>query len=119
MYAATIRIAWGRDVPDPRLRDRFSTKYQDMLADQGEAGVIWLALAAVQWKHGRLEAETLERALQVIDSGSDLDRWEVGSEDLTSRKAVLEKLREQILSPQPAEKKVARRVLAECRLKRG
>jgi len=95
------------------------SEYEDLLADPDEAGVIWLALAAVQWRHGRLEAETLERALQVIDSGSDLNRWDGRSEDLTARKAVLENLRQQIMSPQPAEKKVAPRVLAECRLKRG
>ena len=95
------------------------SEYRDVLADPAEAGVIWLALAVEQWKQGRLEAETLERALQVIDSGSDLVRWEAGSEDYAARKAVLEELREQIMSPQLAEKKVARRVLADCRLKRG
>jgi hypothetical protein len=94
-------------------------EYQDLLGDPGEAGVIWLALAAVQWKYGRLEAEPLERALHLIDSGSDLLRWETGSEDHAARKAVLEELRVQITSPQPAEKKIARRVLAESSLKRG
>lgn len=109
----------GEGRTGPQVTQWILNEYEDLLADLGEAGVIWLALAAVQWKHGRLEAETLERALQVIDSGSDLDRWEEGSENLKSRKAVLEKLRKQIMSPQPAEKKIERRVLAECRLKRG
>jgi hypothetical protein len=109
----------GEGRTGPKATRWILNEYQELLADPGEAGVVWLALAAVQWKHGRLEAETLERALQVIDSGSDLDRWEAGSEDLTARKAVLEKLREQIMTPQPAEKKVARRVPAECHLKRG
>lgn len=94
-------------------------EYQYLLAESDEAGVIWLALAAVQWKYGRLEQATLERALHVIDSGSDLNRWESGSEDRAARKATLEELRAKITSPQPPEKKVAQRVLAECRVKRG
>ena len=109
----------GEGRPGPKATRWILNEYEDLLADSEEAGVIWLALAAVQWKHGRLEAETLEQALQVIDSGSDLERWESGSEDHAARKAVLEELREQITSPQPAEKQVSRRVLAECRLKRG
>jgi hypothetical protein len=103
----------------PRSTRWILTEYQDLLTDPVEAGVVWLALAAVQWKHGRLEEETLERALQVIDSGSDLDRWKTGSEDYVARKAALEELRKQITSAQPDEKKVARRVLAKCSLKRG
>lgn len=94
-------------------------EYQDLLSDPIEAGVIWLALASVQWTHGRLEAETLERALHIIDSGSDLNRWEAGSADHATRKAALEELRVQLMSPQPPEKKVARHVPAECHLKRG
>jgi hypothetical protein len=109
----------GEGRPGPDATRWILNEFQDLLDDPREAGVIWLALAAVQWKHGRLDAETLEQALQVIDSESDLDRWETGSEDHAARKAVLEDLRKQITSPQPAEKSVARRVLAECHLKRG
>lgn len=76
-------------------------------------------LPAVKWKHGRPKAETLERGLQVIDSESDLERWETGSGDHTARRDVLEELRVQITSPPPAEKKVARRVLPECHRKPG
>ncbi|HZP03993.1 MAG TPA: hypothetical protein VFB43_03755 [Terracidiphilus sp.] len=94
-------------------------EYQDLLTDPSEGGVIWLALASEQWKQGRLESETLEHALLVIDSGSDLNRWEAGSADHAARRAALEKLRVQITSPQPPEKKVARRVPAECHMKRG
>jgi hypothetical protein len=109
----------GEGRSGPEARRWILNEYQDLLSDSGDSGVIWLALAAVQWKHGRLEQDTLDQALHVIDSRSDLSRWEADSEDRSARKAALEELRAQITSPQPAEKKVARRVLAECRLKRG
>lgn len=37
--------------------------------------VFWLALADTQWSLGRLLPEVKERALHVLESGSDLERW--------------------------------------------
>ncbi len=72
--------------------------------------VFWLALAATQWKLGRLEDTVKARALQVIEDGTDLRGWE---EDATpqvvrKRRAALDKLREQLLSPQPPPKHIRR-----------
>jgi hypothetical protein len=36
--------------------------------DKHEWGVFWLALAATQWKCGRLEGRVEEKALQVIEA---------------------------------------------------
>lgn len=65
--------------------------------------VLWLALAATQWKCGRLEPHVLQQALEAIDSGSDLASWDAGSRDQKKRQAVLQKLRAQLVSPQPLE----------------
>jgi hypothetical protein len=48
-------------------------------------------------------------ALKVIDTGADLARWQVGSQDCKKREAVLNKLRSRLLSPQPPEKRIAKR----------
>jgi hypothetical protein len=93
---------------------RILTQYASLLADPNESGLAWLALAATQWKLGRLEAETLIHALQVIDSGSDLARWKGNPKELAKRRAALEKLRSQIVSLQPAEKKVRKQILESC-----
>jgi hypothetical protein len=82
-------------------------------ADPHENAVVWMALAAVQWKHGRLDEETKAKALSVIESGIDLERWNRDSRDFAKRKAALEKLRIQITSPQPESRKVPRRILCE------
>lgn len=72
-----------------------------------EAMLFWLALAATQWKVGRLEDGVRSKAIAIIDSGEDLKRWEEsGTKALTQRRAVLQKLRDQLLSSQPAPKKV-------------
>ncbi len=93
---------------------RIVKEYASSLADPDEASVVWLALAATQWKLGRLDAETLRQALQVIDSGSNLVRWKGDPKDFAKRQTALEKLRLQILSPQPGEKKVRKQILATC-----
>lgn len=79
------------------------------LADPEEANVFWLALSACQWKCGRLQPEVLTRALEIIDSGSDLVRWESGTKDYRKRAAVLIALRAQLVSPQPPEKRIKKR----------
>jgi hypothetical protein len=104
----------GDGLSGPDATARILVEYKSSLADPLEAGVVWLALAAAQWRHGRMDAETLERALHVIDSASDLRRWKPGSPDFAKRKVVLEKLRLQITSSQPEAKKVRKRILATC-----
>lgn len=80
-------------------------EWEEELRDPDMGTVIWLALAATQWKLGRLQRDVHEKALDVIDSGADLRRWEEAG--LTGkRERVLLKLRDQLMSPQPPVKKV-------------
>lgn len=88
-------------------------------ADPHEDAVVWMALAAVQWKHGRLDEETKAKALNAIESGIDLEQWNRDSRDFAKRKAALEKLRVQITSPQPESRKVPRRIVCESRWSAG
>lgn len=71
--------------------------------DDEDGAVVALALAAVQWEYGRLDDDVRDRALEVIDSGLDLRRWE-GSRLLQKRRSVLSGLRAKLLSPQPKRK---------------
>ncbi|HEY4261823.1 MAG TPA: hypothetical protein VGM98_16750 [Schlesneria sp.] len=71
--------------------------------------VFWIALAAIQCKLGRLDARTKREALRVIDSGQDLERWDLPNER-KKRSAVLAKLRLQLMSPPPTPKRVAKNI---------
>ena len=122
--------AWGvaifSDDLAADLRDEFRTLIGDGLSaseavvklleeygtelDDDETPVFWLSLAAIQWKLGHIDENTQRRALEVIDSGSDLERWD--ERDRVKRQQVLEKLREQLLSPAPSPKKVRRTIKA-------
>ncbi len=58
---------------------------------------------------GRLEPQVLKQALNAIDGGSDLSRWDADSKDYRKRRAVLDKLRAQLTSSQPPERRVRKR----------
>ena len=79
---------------------------EELIEDEEIGPLFWLALADTQWKYGRLTAEVKEKALEVINSGKDLERWEEDKKLYAKRKKVLEELRERLNTKQPEEKKV-------------
>jgi hypothetical protein len=99
----------GDGLTGPEATRALLLEWSASLNDPDEAPLFWLALAATQWRCGRLESHVLQQALNVIDSESDLARWESGSKDLKKRKVVLDRLCAQLASPQPPEKRIQKR----------
>ena len=85
-------------------------EYKDMLdmnlMDDDYAS-FWYALADWQWKHGMLTDEIRDKTLKLLDNYTGLSEWEADASKATAkkRKDVLDKLKEQLLSPQPPFKK--------------
>jgi hypothetical protein len=88
----------GDGLSGPEATKKLVSEWSESLEDRDEASVFWLALAATQWKYGRLEPDVLQHALNAIDGGSDLARWDAGSKEYKKRQSVLEKLRAQLCS---------------------
>lgn len=80
--------------------------------------VLWYALADTQWEYGRLLPEVKEKALAFLDAEQDDERWKT-MELMEQRRQVLVKLKEKLLSPQPAEKKVRKYSYYRCPWKLG
>lgn len=99
----------GDGLSGPDATDRLMREWGDLLVDPDEGPVFWLALASTQWKVGRLEPRVLSKALEVMDSGADLRRWQHDRKLLAKRTKVLADLRSQLESPQPAQKRIAKR----------
>ena len=99
----------GEGLSSSQAVDKLIVEYASSLEDGDEQPVFWIALAATQWKLGRLEERTRKEALRVIDTGQDLQRWD-DSKDRQKRAAVLQKVREQLLTPPPPPKRVPRTV---------
>ncbi len=97
------------------LTDRIIEQSQFFLNDPDDAPIFWFALADTQWKLGRLEDRVKEKALYYIEEGGDLRRWEEENpKQAPKRAAVLEKLKEELLSPQPEKKKISVPRLYKC-----
>ena len=94
-------------------------KYQELLEDAEDRGVFWLALADTQWNLGRLDEQVKEQALEIIELGTDLKRWESNEKLYNKRKEILEKLKEKLLSPQPKEKRMPKYRTYKCEWKNG
>jgi len=104
----------GDGLTGPQATDILLEEYREILDDPDAASVFWLALAATQWRCGRLEPRIQAQAIEAIDSGSDLLRWQEAPQLLFKRQAVLSKLRVALLSPQPPQKKIRKRFRNTC-----
>ena len=106
---ADFREMIGDGLTPAEATDLLLVEYAATLEDPDEMPVFWIALASTQWKLGRLEDRTREMALQVIDNGTDLARWDV-PKDRVKREAVLAKTRAELLSAPPPAKRIPRTV---------
>ncbi len=80
--------------------------WEDCIEDVEEGTLFWFALAETQWRYGLLDKKVKEIALQYIEEGIDLERWEEDQKLYTKRKTELEKLKEKLESEQPQRKKI-------------
>ena len=79
----------------------------DMNLMDDDYASFWYALADWQWKHGMLIDEIKDKTLKLLENYTGLSEWEADASKATvkKRKDVLDKLKEQLLSPQPPLKK--------------
>lgn len=77
-------------------------KFEDEMQDPDESHVIWLSLAAIQVESCTLLDVVKERALDIISSESDLERWLSDPDHYTGRKIILEQLKKQLLQSRPS-----------------
>lgn len=100
----------------PQATDQLLQEWREIIDDEDEGPVFWLALAATQWACGRLEERVKAEAMTILDNGSSLGRWSEGGDAkvLKQRQAILAKFRDQIQSPQPAIKRIRKRPRTEC-----
>jgi hypothetical protein len=97
----------GEGLTTEQATQQILASYPSPDDDPDKGSVVLIALAATQWKTGRLLDPIRDQAVALIDAGADLDRWD--GDDARSRQRALAKVREQLLSPQRAPVRIARR----------
>ena len=83
--------------------DAIAVDYAASLDRPQDTTAVWLALASIQWRLGRLDPRVKAAALAIIDDGLDLALWE-DSPLRKRRAAVLAKLRKVLSGPLPPAK---------------
>ena len=76
------------------------------LIGNDEEPLLWFALAETQWKVGRLVPEVKDKALEWIKKNGGLEPWLEEGGKGTGWLKTLEKLKQKLESPMPAEKKI-------------
>jgi hypothetical protein len=74
-------------------------QFKDSLDDPDDGPFFWTGLAAAQHRLGRLQPDVRDRAVAAIDGGADLHLWD-DPKLRERRKAVLLKLRAELLGPE-------------------
>lgn len=70
---------------------RILQAYSDVLDDEDEGPIVYLSLAVLQFDHDSLHQEIKVKALEIIETGQGLERWEeAGQEALAERKQALD-----------------------------
>lgn len=87
--------------------------------DAEEISIFWLSFALIQWKLGRLQENVKNKALEIIDSGVELENWNEDLKLKKKRETVLLKLKQQLNLPQPVAKKIPKRFVADTTFKAG
>lgn len=86
-----------------------------------EESIFWFSLALAEWNKGRLSERVKASALEHLDSGKDLERWNTpdNQKNYLKRCKVLDDFRSTILSPMPLEKKIKKASVRHCPWKVG
>jgi hypothetical protein len=80
--------------------------YKDMTDDPDDEIDFWFALSLIMHKYGRLTDFVKDKTLSIIESGSDIERWQDNKTELKRRIKNIEMLKETITSPIPERKKL-------------
>ncbi len=87
-------------------------EWEEALKNPDEANIIWVALALTQWRVGRLQDSVKEHAVNIIENGTDLKRWQ--GPQKSQRKKILEETKAILLSTQPQPKNIPKRHKQQC-----
>ena len=74
------------DYADEEAEQKILEEYEETLRGTEDEPVLWFALALIEWRKGRLTERVKIKALEWIERGGDLERWETPGNEGNARK---------------------------------
>lgn len=72
--------------------------FEDVLEEEDEAAIVYLAIAALQIEKGALQKSIQKKALEIIELEQGLDRWkDAGVHELNNRLSILNELKDKLI----------------------
>lgn len=102
--ALDIKDEYIKHFREGKTPEEIAALLKKTFLSSGDDDFFWVCLAVVQWDHGHLTPDMKERALKSLPCLWDPGLWERPA-DVAKRKALGEKVKEKLESPQPAAKK--------------
>ena len=93
--------------------------FRALLSDPDEGPLFWLALAAIQWRHGPVQPDVLEQVGAVVREERGLDRWREDAKALAKRQEVLRRFVEQVALPNERPKPLPKWVVRQAVFRAG
>jgi len=101
------RIKQGATVADASSATQ--RKFKSLLNDADDGPLVWLGLAAIQWKHGRVEPRVLRQVQALVRDELGLDRWRDDPKALAKRREVVARFVAQVSLPNENPKPLPKR----------
>ncbi|MBL8312039.1 MAG: hypothetical protein JNL19_16580 [Burkholderiales bacterium] len=99
--------------------DKAKAKFAELDDDPDEGPLLWMAIAHAQWKWGAVDAITLARVRQDIETGRGLDRWRDDGKTLSQRQVALNAFLARIESPNPKPSAIPKLVVRRAPFRAG
>jgi hypothetical protein len=93
-------------------------EYAESVEDPDEGSVFLFALAATQWRTGHVDDSVIRQAVDVLEAGRGLERWDDAADRRRRRKS-LDRLAEQLRTPPRKPVRIKRRVKQDTPLEVG
>lgn len=93
--------------------------FKSLLDDVDDGPLVWLGLAAIQWRHGRVEAQVLRQVQALVCSELGLDRWRDDPKALAKRRDVVARFVEQVALPNDDPKPLPKLVVRSAPFQAG
>lgn len=116
-----IQLLRGGNSDEEALK-KVVDKNKEIINDEIDGPVFWLALAETMWKMGRLTEEVKQKALKVIEDGEDIKNWKELAEfpeQIKTRQNELNRIKEKLNKEMPKARKLKKEVGFNCGWKNG